>query len=77
MADLEPRRLERVWEGLGRDVVTMKHEGFLVDFRRLEVQASAATVYGRLTQHGRRRWLAVRELAVAPAWLAGSRLVTT
>ena len=52
MADLAPARLERVWEGLGRDVVTMKHEGFLVDFRRLEVEASAAAVYGCLTRMG-------------------------
>jgi hypothetical protein len=52
MADLTPGRLERVWEGLGRKVVIMKHEGFLVDFRRVEVRAPAAAVYGCITHMG-------------------------
>jgi uncharacterized protein YbjT (DUF2867 family) len=54
MHDLRPARLERVWEGFGRDVVKMKHEGFLIDFRRLAVKAPPDTVYARLTHMGGR-----------------------
>ena len=73
MADLAPARLERVWEGLGRDVVTMKHEGFLVDFRRLEVRASAATVYGCLTRMGGKDgWLYANWLWRLRGWLDGA-----
>ncbi len=52
LADLAPAHLERVWAGLGRDVVSMKHEGFLVDYRRVEVRASAPAVYGVLIRMG-------------------------
>ena len=77
MADLKPGRLERVWEGLGRNAVIMKHEGFLVDFRRVEVQAPAKTVYGYFIEHGRQSGLAVCELAVAAARLDRSSCFTT
>ncbi len=52
LRDLIPSRLERVWEGLGRDTVSIKHEGFLVDYRRVEVRAAAAEVYPILTSMG-------------------------
>ncbi len=52
LADLAPAQLERVWEGLGRRVVTMKHEGFLVDYRRVAVRASTEEVYGVLLRMG-------------------------
>jgi len=54
MQDLLPERLERVWEGFGRDVVKTKHEGFLIDYRRLEVQASPSAVYANLIHVGGR-----------------------
>ncbi len=52
LAELTPEHLERVWEGLGRDKVSMKHEGFFVDYRRVEVKASARSVYRIFTSMG-------------------------
>ena len=40
LSDLSPGRLERVWEGLGRDVGNYRHEGFIVDFRRRRSQCT-------------------------------------
>jgi uncharacterized protein YbjT (DUF2867 family) len=58
LVDLVPGRLERVWEGLGRDVVSIRHEGFFVDYRRLKVKAAPEAVYGILTSlGGRKGWL--------------------
>ncbi len=45
LGDLIPSRLERVWEGVGRSTVHIKHEGFFVDFRRIEIRASKEDVY--------------------------------
>jgi len=33
LADLDPRRIERVWLDAGQEHVRLKHEGFLVDYR--------------------------------------------
>jgi uncharacterized protein YbjT (DUF2867 family) len=33
LADLDPRRIERIWLDSGREHVRLKHEGFLVDYR--------------------------------------------
>jgi len=56
--ELQPERLERVWEGMGRGAVRMKHEGFFVDYRRVQVQASAEEVYRIFTSlGGERGWL--------------------
>lgn len=33
LADLDPRKIERVWLDSGREHVRMKHEGFLIDYR--------------------------------------------
>jgi hypothetical protein len=52
LADLRPERLEPVWEGLGRDTVTLKHEGFLLDHRRLHVEAPPQVVFDRLVRLG-------------------------
>jgi uncharacterized protein YbjT (DUF2867 family) len=52
LEELAPGRVERVWEGASRDVVRLKHEGFFVDHRRLEVSASAEAVFGIVTALG-------------------------
>ncbi|MGE5073917.1 MAG: DUF2867 domain-containing protein [Anaerolineae bacterium] len=45
LADLTPARLERVWEGMGRNAMQMKHEGFLVDYRCVDVEAPPEAIY--------------------------------
>jgi uncharacterized protein YbjT (DUF2867 family) len=40
LADLDPRKIERVWLDSGREHVRMKHEGFLVDYRVLRSPTS-------------------------------------
>lgn len=52
LGDLAPERLERVWEGLGRDVVNFRHEGFIIDHRRRRVDAHASAVYAHLARMG-------------------------
>lgn len=70
LADLVPARLERIWEGLGRDVVSMKHEGFFVDYRRIEVKASSESVYRVFTSMGGRNgWPYVNWLWTLRGWL--------
>lgn len=54
LAELNPRRLERVWEGLGRGMVHMKHEGFFIIFRRLDIAASPESIYRLFTAMGGR-----------------------
>jgi len=54
LAELNPARLERVWEGQGRDGVEMKHEGFFIIYRRVIVQASPERVYRVFTSMGGR-----------------------
>jgi Protein of unknown function (DUF2867) len=49
---LSPDRVERVWEGMGRDVVRMKHEGFFIDYRCVHVDASAQKAYEIITSLG-------------------------
>ncbi len=58
LAALNPNRLERVWEGMGKDVVRMKHEGFFIDYRRMEVEAPSEKVYSVIASlGGRHGWL--------------------
>lgn len=45
LQELDPGPLERVWEGMGRDAVNMKHEGFFIDYRCTPVRAPAAKVF--------------------------------
>jgi uncharacterized protein YbjT (DUF2867 family) len=52
LRELTPSRLERVWEGLGRDVANFRHEGFIVDSRRRTVKTSPAAVSARLMHLG-------------------------
>ena len=52
LEELTPRGVERVWEGAAKDVVRMKHEGFFVDHRRVQVSASAQSVFRILTTLG-------------------------
>jgi uncharacterized protein YbjT (DUF2867 family) len=52
LQDLEPRRLERVWEGQDGDSAGFKHEGFIVDHRRRVVKASPSRIFARLTHMG-------------------------
>jgi uncharacterized protein YbjT (DUF2867 family) len=52
LADLVPPRVERVWEGFGRDSVGVRHEGFFVNYRRMQVNASAGIVYRTFTSMG-------------------------
>lgn len=57
LAELNPAQLERVWEGLGRDRVAMKHEGFFINYRRVNVEAAPDMVYRVLaTMGGRNGW---------------------
>ena len=52
MNDLTPRRLERVWEGFGGEVVRLKHEGFFIDYRRLEVRALPEDIFASVRRMG-------------------------
>jgi uncharacterized protein YbjT (DUF2867 family) len=52
LAELAPRRLVRVWEGLGRAAVRVKHEGFFVDYRRTEVNAAPEAMHRVITSFG-------------------------
>ncbi|MFH1183544.1 MAG: SDR family oxidoreductase [Chloroflexota bacterium] len=55
--ELAPSRLERVWEGLDRDAANIRHEGFIVDYRRRAVDAPALAVFEQLIRMGgRHRW---------------------
>ncbi len=42
---LNPRQVERVWEGTREDVVRTKHEGFFIDYRCTSVDAPDEKVY--------------------------------
>ncbi len=52
LADLHPDRLERVWLDAGRAALQVKHEGFFVDYRFVESQASAESIFQRLCAMG-------------------------
>jgi uncharacterized protein YbjT (DUF2867 family) len=70
LADLEPGRLERVWEGSSRDVVSLRHEGFFVDYRRLAVNAPVQAVYRTVSGlGGRGGWLYANWLWRLRGWL--------
>jgi uncharacterized protein YbjT (DUF2867 family) len=70
LAELVPARLERVWEGLGRAVVSIKHEGFFVDYRRISVKASPEAVYRVFISLGaRNNWLYANWLWRLRGWV--------
>ncbi len=58
LAKLHPEQVEPVWEGMRRDAVRMKHEGFFIDYRCTQVHAPAQDIY-RATAWlgGSRGWL--------------------
>ena len=67
---LSPFSIERVWEGLDRDAARVKHEGFFVDYRRVEINASPESVYQVLTfLGGGRGWLYANWLWQSRGWI--------
>ncbi len=67
---LSPSAIERVWEGLDRDAVRVKHEGFFVDYRRVEINASPESVYQVLTSlGGGHGWLYANWLWQLRGWM--------
>ena len=52
LGHLSPTSVERVWEGPGREVIRIKHEGFFIDYRRMEVNTPPESVYRVLTSLG-------------------------
>ena len=52
LKELNPAQIERVWEGLGRELFSTKHEGFYINFRRVTVDASPGNVYRVLMAMG-------------------------
>ncbi len=72
LAELTPARLERVWEGLGRETVSMKHEGFFIIYRRVTVKALPGSVYRVFTSMGGRNgWPFANWLWLLRGWLDG------
>ncbi len=49
---LSPDFIERIWEGFNCDTVRIKHEGFFLDYRRVEIHAPPEAVYHVLTSLG-------------------------
>jgi uncharacterized protein YbjT (DUF2867 family) len=70
LAELNPSQIERVWEGLGREQVSMKHEGFFINYRRVEVDAAPESVYRVLaSMGGRNGWPFANWLWLLRGWL--------
>ncbi len=55
LADLSPTNVERVWEGLQREVTNFRHEGFFISWCRVEVNASPEKIFRVLTSLGGRK----------------------
>lgn len=72
LAELRPDRLERVWEGLGRASLVVKHEGFFIDYRRVNVAASPEVVYHVIGKMGGGNgWPFANWLWTLRGWLDG------
>jgi uncharacterized protein YbjT (DUF2867 family) len=70
LEELIPARLERVWEGLGRDTISIKHEGFFIIYRRVIVNALPERVYRIITSMGGRNgWPYANWLWLLRGWL--------
>jgi uncharacterized protein YbjT (DUF2867 family) len=54
LENLHPSELEPVWKDDPRAARTIKHEGFFIDHRHLEVAAPATSIYSVLTSMGGR-----------------------
>ncbi len=67
---LSPSSMERIWEGLNNDAVHTKHEGFFIDYRRIEITASPESVYQVLTSlGGGHGWLYANWLWQLRGWM--------
>jgi uncharacterized protein YbjT (DUF2867 family) len=67
---LSPDFIERVWEGVKRDVVRIKHEGFFVDYRQVEIKTSPESIYRVITRMGGEQgWPYANPLWQLRAWL--------
>ncbi len=67
---LSPASMDRVWEGSARDVMQLKHEGFFVDYRRVQINASPESIYQILTSlGGKNGWLYANWLWKLRGWL--------
>ena len=72
LAELNPARLQPVWEGMGGEAVRMKHEGFFVDYRCTQVNAPAEKLFGVITSLGRNgNWLYASWLWRLRGWIDG------
>jgi len=67
---LSPFAIERVWEGLDREAIHVKHEGFFIDYRHIEINASLESIYQVLTSiGGRHGWLYANWLWQLRGWI--------
>ncbi len=72
LQQLHPSLVEPVWEGMGRNVVRMKHEGFFVDYRCTQVHAPVQNIYRVITSlGGANGWLYANWLWKLRGWLDG------
>ena len=70
LKNLNPSSIERVWEGLDRDAIHLKHEGFFIDYRRVEISASPESIYQVLTSlGGGHSWLYANWLWQLRGWM--------
>ena len=70
LKNLNPSSIERVWEGLDRDAIHFKHEGFFIDYRRVEINASSKSIYQIVTSlGGEHGWLYANWLWQLRGWL--------
>jgi hypothetical protein len=69
LENLNPQRIERVWDASAR-LVRLKHEGFFIEHRALEVDAKPEAVFQVLTSlGGKQGWLYLNGLWKLRGWL--------
>jgi hypothetical protein len=54
LANLSPLHIEHVWDDDGRAVKTIKHEGFFIHHRKVQVNASAERVFQSIVEFSKR-----------------------
>ena len=70
LRNLSPSSIERAWEGSDRDEAHLKHEGFFIDYRRSEINASPESIYQVLTSlGGPYGWLYINWLWKLRGWM--------
>lgn len=52
LEQLTPSKLERVWEGTSRNAISLKHEGFFIDRRRVEISGDRESAFGIIAGMG-------------------------